>query len=58
MTEKISKYSYFSTIGLKSAYHQIPLKTNERMYTAFEGAGRLYEFTRIPFGVKNGVACF
>ena len=58
MTEKISKFSYFSTIDLKSAYHQIPLKTEERMYTAFEGAGRLYEFTRIPFGVKNGVACF
>uniref|UniRef100_A0A5S6R0U3 Reverse transcriptase domain-containing protein n=1 Tax=Trichuris muris TaxID=70415 RepID=A0A5S6R0U3_TRIMR len=25
---------------------------------AFEAAGGLYQFTRVPFGVTNGVACF
>ena len=58
MTEKISKFGYFSTIDLKSTHHQTPLKTEEQMYTAFEGARRLYKFTSIPFGVKNRVACF
>ena len=24
-------------------------------FSAFEANGKLYEFTRIPFGVKNGV---
>ena len=48
----------FSTIALKSAYHQVPLKPEEKHYTAFEACGRLYQFTRVPFGVTNGVPCF
>ena len=56
--EKIAQYSYFSTVDLRSAYHQIPITPEERKYTAFEAGGRLYEFHRIPFGVTNGVACF
>ena len=31
---------------------------SERKYTAFEANDKLYEFTRIPFGVNNGVAAF
>ena len=58
MIEKISRYETFSSIDLKSAYHQIPLRKEEQKYTAFEASGRLFEFTRIPFGVTNGVACF
>lgn len=58
MVEKVSSYSWFSSIDLKSAYHQIPLKVSERPYTAFEAAGKLYEFTRLPFGVTNGATCF
>ena len=34
------------------------LVESECKYTAFEANGKLYEFTRIPFGVKNGVAAF
>ena len=31
---------------------------SEYKFTAFEANGKLYEFTQIPFGVKNGVvAC-
>ena len=56
--EKLSKYSHFSSVDLQSAYHQIPIREEERQYTAFEANGRLFEFTRIPFGVTNGVACF
>ena len=55
---KIAKYRYFSTIDLKSAYHQIPLREEDRLYTAFEADGGLHQFTRIPFGVTNGIACF
>ena len=56
--EKISQFRHFSTIDLKSAYHQIPIKDSDKQYTAFEACGSLYQFTRIPFGVTNGVACF
>ena len=58
MIEEISQFKYFSALDLKSAYHQIPLKENEKAYTAFEAAGRLYQFKRVPFGVTNGVSCF
>ena len=58
MVSKISKYSVFSTLDLKSAYHQIPIRENERQFTAFEACNNLYQFRRIPFGVTNGVACF
>ena len=58
MIRRISQYRIYSTLDLKSAYHQIPLIDKEKIYTAFEAEGRLYQFKRIPFGVTNGVACF
>nr|VZI48276.1 unnamed protein product [Spirometra erinaceieuropaei] len=58
MVERIANYDTYSTLDLKSAYHQIPIRVKERPYTAFEACGRLYHFCRIPFGVTNGVACF
>lgn len=58
MVHDLAKYKVFSTFDLKSAYHQISIKESERKYTAFEGAGKLYQFCRVPFGVTNGVAVF
>ena len=58
MVREISQYSWFSTFDLKSAYHQVPICEEEQKYTAFEADGGLYEFTRIPFGVTNGVSKF
>ena len=58
MVETISQYEYYSTLDLQSAYHQIPIQDIDKPYTAFEAAGNLYQFRRIPFGVTNGVACF
>ncbi|KRZ72456.1 Retrovirus-related Pol polyprotein from transposon 17.6 [Trichinella papuae] len=58
MVQAISKYRFFSTVDLKSAYYQIHINARDKPYTAFEAGGRLYQFKRIPFGVTNGVACF
>ena len=33
---KIAQYKVFSTIDLKSAYHQVPIKDEEKKFTAFE----------------------
>ena len=55
---EISKNRIFSTIDLKEAYHQIPLREEEQLYTVFEADGRLYQFTVLPNGVNNGVPCF
>ena len=49
---------FFSTFDLRCAYHQIKIIDSEQKFTAFKANGKLYEFTRIPFGVKNGVAAF
>ena len=55
---EIAQYHVFSTIDLQSAYHQVPLRAEDRPYTAFEANNNLLQFTRLPFGVTNGVACF
>ena len=48
----------FSTIDLKSAYHQVPLREEDKKFTAFEANGSLYQLRRMPFGVTNGIATF
>ena len=58
MINDISKYKYFTTLDLKSAYHQVPIKEEDRKYTAFEIDGKLYQFNRLPFGITNGVSAF
>ena len=58
MALEVSKLKFYSTFDLKSAYHQIPILESDRIFTAFEADGELLQFTRIPFGVTNGVAAF
>ena len=58
LVNQIAQFRVFSTVDLKSAYHQIPLREEDKVYTAFEASAGLYHFTRLPFGVTNGVACF
>ena len=58
VVNEIAKYRVFSTIELRSTYHQVPLKDDDKPYTAFEACGGLYQSTRLPFGVTNGGACF
>ena len=54
----IALYRIYSTIDLRSAYHQVKIKDCDKPYTAFQAGHALYQFTRIPFSVTNGVACF
>ena len=56
LVSKLAEYQIYSTLDLKSAYHQI--REEEKAFTAFEGNGKLYQFCRVPFGVTNGVAAF
>lgn len=58
IVNKVANYGVFSTVDLKSAYHQVQIRNDEKLYTAFEACGQLYQFKRIPFGVTNGVAAF
>ena len=58
IANEVSKYKYYTTLDLKSAYHQVPIQEDDKQYTAFEAAGRLYQYRRIPFGCTNGVSAF
>ena len=49
---------YFSIIDLRSAFLQLPLHPRDRQKTAFITKQGLFEFTVLPFGLKNSPAVF
>ena len=48
----------FTTIDLKSAYHQIKLNPRDQEFTAFQAGRELCRWRRLPFGVTNAVPQF
>jgi len=58
LVQKIAENCVYSKVDLKSAYHQIPLREEDKKFTAFQANNNLYQFTRLPFGLTNAVAAF
>lgn len=57
--ESLKDACYLISLDIKSAYWQIPVKEASREYTAFTVSGRgLFQFRRVPFGIKNAPATF
>ncbi|KAH8246061.1 hypothetical protein KR032_008007 [Drosophila birchii] len=54
----LGKAKYFTTLDLKSGYHQITLAERDRERTSFFVNGGKYEFRRLPFGLKNAASIF
>lgn len=54
----LGKARFFSTLDLKSGFHQILLAEKDREKTAFSIANGKYEFCRLPFGLKDAPSIF
>ena len=56
--ENMAGARYSSTIDLAQGYHQVPVAEADREKTAFRTLSGLWEFTRMPFGLKGAPATF
>ena len=50
--------NYFTTINLKQGYLQIPLAEESKEKSAFISSEGLYEYNRLPFGLKTAPGLF
>lgn len=51
----VLKSNIFSTLDLAQGFHQLPIAEDQRYLTAFYGPDNmLYQYTHMPFGIRNG----
>jgi len=53
IVNELAQYRVFTTVHLKSAYHQLELHPRDREITAFQSGNALYQWRRLPFGLTN-----
>ena len=56
--ETFGESNVFSTLDAQNAYHCISIEEKSRPLTAFTTAFGLYQFVRLPFGLKNAGAAY
>lgn len=56
--DQIGKAKYFTILDLASGYHQLKINEADAHKTAFATDFGLFQFVRMPFGLKNSPACF
>ena len=58
VASELAKFSIMSGFDLKSAFHQVKLPEKDKIYTAFQAGQHLFQFCRVPFGLRNSSAVF
>ena len=56
--EGVGQAHYISKLDLSKGYYQVRLDSQSMEKTAFTSHWGVFEFTRMPFSVKNAPACF
>ena len=55
---KLSKGKYFSKLDLSQAYQQLLLDDDSKKYVAINTHRRLFQYTRLPFGISSAPGIF
>ena len=55
---EMAKYNVYTSLDAKDAYNQLLMQLLDRPYTAFQAGKGFYQFTRVPFGLRNSGAVF
>ncbi|XP_068211743.1 uncharacterized protein [Palaemon carinicauda] len=58
LIDQVSNAVYVSKIDLLRGYYQVPLADNTKPLTAFTTPDGLYQYTVLPFGLKNAPVVF
>lgn len=56
--DQLGKSKYFSCIDMVMRYHQIKAAEQDRAITAFSTKKGIWEYKRLPFGLKTAPATF
>ena len=58
MLDDLHASKVFSSLDARSAYWSIPVEPSDRPKTAFSDGGRLFQFVRMPYGLKTAPQTF
>ena len=58
LLDKLSRATHIATLDLKRDCHQLPVHSDSISKTAFIMPNSKWEYTRMPFGLKNGPSVF
>lgn len=58
LIDDLGNTSYFSVLDARSAYWSVSMNEKDKAKTAFSDGSRLWQFKRMPYGLRNAPATF